>query len=318
MIKMIIDVDTGIDDSMALLYALKKTEVEVVGITTGCGNVDAFQAAENTCRILDLVTPKQDVPVVVGANQPLEGRWEGVVANIHGNNGIGNVELPPSSRIPLDVPVEDFLNDMAEKYGGELVLVTLGRLTNIALTIKKYPQFAHNIKKVVIMGGTIYQHGNVTPVAEANVAGDPLACELVFGSGMDITVVGLDVTMKTRLKRSHIEMISRYCAQEDKALAEYIQEAFNYYFMGNRLQDGCLDDCPVHDPLAVMAAVIPSLVKVQHRKAHVECKGDYCRGMIVTDLRHKTFEGNEINFALEVDEDAAIKELLSVFWKDES
>lgn len=312
--KVIIDVDTGIDDSVALIYAAKKPEIEIIGITTVCGNVDAYQAADNACRILDLAGASQDIPIVIGANAPLEGEWDGVVANIHGENGLGNVTLPASPRSVLDMPVEEFLNHMAEKYKGELTLVTLGRLTNIALTLEKYPGFAANIKKLIMMGGTLYHHGNVTPVAEANVAGDPVACDRVFVSGMDITVVGLDVTMKTRLKRRHINMISRFCKEENRAIAEYLTAALEHYFKGNRLQGGCLDDCPLHDPLAMVVAAVPDVVTLRPLKARVECNGDYCRGMVVTDLRRHPFQAENVLFAIDVDRDAAVEELLSVFW----
>lgn len=315
MIKMLLDVDTGIDDSVALLYALRKKGVQVVGITTGCGNVDAKQAAENTCRILDLVGASMEIPVVVGADQPLRGSWDGVVANIHGENGIGNAVLPPHGRTLSSVSAEDFLGEMAERYPGELVLVTLGRLTNVAKTLEKYPDFAHHIKKMVMMGGTLSHCGNVTPVAEANVAGDPLACDRVFLSGMDVTVIGLDVTMKTRLKKEYIDLFLEKCEEEDRPIAEYMETALGYYMRGNRLQDGCLNDCPVHDPLAVIAAVVPGLFQMQSRKARVECEGEHCKGMIVTDQRSQPFDAKDIWFAVDVDEKAAIRELLSVFWK---
>lgn len=313
MLKVILDVDTGIDDSIALLYAVKKPEIEIVGITTSCGNVDAQQAAENARRILDLADAPKEIPIVVGANRPLEGEWEGVVAAIHGDNGLGNVQLPASSRAILDVPVEDFLNDIAKKHQGELTLITLGRLTNIALTLEKYPEFARNIKNVVMMGGTVFHSGNVSPVAEANIEGDPLACDKVFTSGMDIMAVGLDVTTKTRLRRTDIEILMKQCREENKPVVQYMYDALDYYFRGNYLQDGCLDNCPVHDPLAVVASVMPELVTLRSMKARVECKGDFCRGMIVTDRRHRTFDAGYVRFAIDVNAEAAVEELLSVF-----
>lgn len=312
--KVLIDVDTGIDDSIALLYAVKKTDIEIVGITTVCGNVDAYQAADNACRILDLAGAPSDIPVVIGANAPMEGEWGGAVAHIHGENGLGNVQLPASGRQPVPIKAEDFINEMSRRYEGELTLITLGRLTNIARTLELYPDFACRIKRLVMMGGTLRCHGNVTPVAEANVAGDPMACDRVFTSGMDITVVGLDVTTKTRLKRSHIELLQRYCRAEDKKIADYIGAALDYYFTGNRLQDYSLDECPLHDPLAVILAVVPGIAVFKPLKARVECHGDYCRGMVVADLRHHPFEADTVNFAVDVDEKAAVEELLSVFW----
>lgn len=313
-VKILLDVDTGVDDSVALLYALLNPQVEVVGITTVCGNVEAWLAAENTLKILDLADAP-DIPVVCGAEEPLEGTWEGRVAFIHGDNGLGNVELPKSSRQLAAEDVSAFQMRMAEQYEGELILVALGPLTNIARTLEKYPDFAGKIKKMVMMGGTISMRGNVSPVGEANVVADPKACDQVFLSGMDITTVGLDVTMKVRLKQEHIEWLDHCCSRRARKAVEYIRKAMVHYFEGNQLQNYCMGDCPVHDPLAVMTAVVPSLVRVEQRKARVECGGTYCRGMIVTDLREHPIEAEYVGFALEVDEQRALRELMSVFWE---
>ena len=147
MVKMLIDVDTGVDDSIALLYALNHPEVEIVGITTGCGNVDAVQAAENTVRIIELSNTKKEIPVIVGANQPLNGTWEGPVAWIHGENGVGNVLLEKGNfSYRTDIKAEDFLYEMLQKYPQELTLVTLGRLTNIAMMVQKSGDDGRNCK----------------------------------------------------------------------------------------------------------------------------------------------------------------------------
>lgn len=314
MINVVIDVDTGIDDSLALIYALKKDDINVVGVVTGCGNVDARQAADNTFKVMDLLNVSGNIPVVIGADEPLEGKWKGPVANIHGQNGIGNVVLPESSRTAEPEEAEEFYLRISREYCRDLVIISLGRLTNLARVIRKYPEFTRNVKKLVMMGGTVYHSGNVTPVAEANVEGDPLACDTVFMSGLDITVVGLDVTMKARLKKEHMELLGKYCAAQNRPVVEYLQKAFDYYMEGNRLQDGCIDDCPIHDPSAILAVTAPEMFRMQWMKARVECNGTYCRGMIVTDLRNNPFEAKDICFALDVDVDAAVRELLSVFW----
>ena len=317
MVKMLIDVDTGVDDSIALLYALNHPEVEIVGITTGCGNVDAVQAAENTVRIIELSNTKKEIPVVVGANQPLNGTWEGPVAWIHGENGVGNVLLEKGKfSYRTDIKAEDFLYEMLQKYPQELTLVTLGRLTNIAMMVQKYPESTKLVKNLVMMGGTVNAPGNVSPVAEANIAGDPEACDQVFLTGMDITVVGLDVTLKTRLRKKHVEQMETYCSERCKPAVQYMKKALEYYMNGSRVQNYTPDNCPLHDPLAMVAAVVPSIVKIQKRKARVECSGTYCRGMIVTDLREKPIEAEYISFALEVDAERVINELMSVFWRE--
>lgn len=312
--KAAFDMDTGVDDSFALLYALQKPEFEIVGIATVCGNVEAGLAAENTLKILDLADAP-DIPVTVGAKQPLMETWKGRVSFIHGDNGIGNVSLPVSRRKTTGVCVEEHYLSLGSRYPGELVLITLGPLTNIALTLKKYPQFAGMVKTVVMMGGSLNGRGNVSPVAEANFACDPEAADLVFASGMDITVVGLDVTTKVRLKKEHIDWLEACCKPSARKATAYLKEALAVYRKGNQEQNYCIDDSPLHDPLAVMCATVPSLVQTRCLKARIECQGTYCKGMVVADLREHPFSAEYIRFAVEVDEERAIRELLSAFWE---
>lgn len=311
---MFIDADTGVDDSIALLYAMNHPAVKISGITTGCGNVDALQAARNTLNIIKLVGLEGEIPVVVGANKPLCGEWGGKVAHIHGDNGVGNVVLPESDVAPrTDLSAEDFMYQMACRYEGELVLVTLGRLTNIAKCLTKYPDFKDKVARVITMGGCLNCSGNVSPVAEANVEGDPEACDQVFLSGMNITVVGLDVTTRVKLNMKHVDLALDYCADSSKPALTYMKQALIHYMAGCRKTDGWLDECPLHDPLAMMVAVSPDLVMTKAMKARVECGGTYCRGQIVTDQRTSPVDAEYINFALEVDADRAISELFSVF-----
>lgn len=275
--KTAFDVDTGVDDSLALLYALNKPRFEIVGIATVTGNVEADLAAENTLKILDLAGAPE-IPVTVGALRPLGGRWEGLVSVIHGDNGLGNVTLPASSRKTTGKGVEEHYLELGERCQGELVLIALGPLTNIAT--------------------------------------DPEAADLVFQSGMDITAVGLDVTTKVRFKKSHIDWLDTHCKASCRAEVDYLKEAFKHYRYGNQVQNYCIDDSPLHDPLAVMCAAVPSLVHTQMRKARVECGGTYCRGMIVTDLREHPFQAEYIRFATAVDEERALGELLSAFLEE--
>ena len=275
--KTAFDVDTGVDDSLALLYALNKPQFEIVGIATVTGNVEADLAAENTLKILDLAGAPE-IPVTLGALAPLRGRWEGRVSVIHGDNGLGNVKLPASGRKTTGKGVEEHYLELGERCQGELVLIALGPLTNIAT--------------------------------------DPEAADLVFQSGMDITAVGLDVTTKVRFKKSHMDWLDTHCKPSCRAEVDYLKEAFKHYRYGNQVQNYCIDDSPLHDPLAVMCAAAPSLVHTQMRKARVECGGTYCRGMIVTDLREHPFQAEYIRFATAVDEERALGELLSAFLEE--
>lgn len=313
MIKILIDADTGIDDSIAILYALKNPEIRVMGICTGFGNTSTEQAAENSLRLIQLAQPGYDVPVVMGALNPIKRSWDGPVCHVHGDNGIGNAEIPPSKQKVLEEDFRDFIYRTAKECDGELVLVTLGRLTNTALTLEKYPDLPRKVKKLVMMGGTVYAPGNVSPCVEANISGDPEAADMVFMSGFDITMVGLDVTTKTRLTMNHIIKLEGYCLKENREIVKYMHTALDFYMNFYRLQDGYIENCPVHDPLAVLVALHPELVRTQRMKARVECGGNYCCGMVVTDLRRHSFDANYIDICLDVDSDKAVDELLSVF-----
>lgn len=314
MIKIIIDADTGIDDSIAILYALKNPEIKVMGICTGYGNTTTEQAAENTLRLIQLAKPGYDVPVVTGARSPLKGEWDGPVYHVHGNNGIGNAEIPMSNQEILKEDYRDFIYRTAKENHGELVIVTLGRLTNLAMTLERHPNLPNNVKKLVMMGGTVYAPGNVSPCAEANIWGDPEAADKVFVSELDITMVGLDVTTKTRLTMDHIIKLKGKCSGENSMLVEYLHRALDFYMDFYLKQDGYIDNYPVHDPLAVLVATRPDLVKTQRMKARVELGGSYSRGRVITDLRKHSFDGNYINMCLDVDGNRAVEELLSVFY----
>ena len=311
--KILIDADTGIDDSIAILFALKQPGVRVVGVTTGCGNTSAAQAAENTLRLIHMAQPPYEVPVAIGANKPLVGQWAGPVPHIHGRNGIGDVELPVSPQKPLAEPACDFIIRMIREHPHQLTLVTLGRMTNLALALEKAPDIVPLVKNVVFMGGTLHHPGNVSPVCEANLAGDPEAADLVFRSGLDLTMVGLDVTMQVRLTAHHLDMLEKYARQENRPIAAYIRQAMDVYARVTRPQNNCLDHCPVHDPLAVLAAVDPSLVTIRKAPARVECGGTFCRGMVVADFREHPIDAPYLSICTEVDARKAVEKLITAF-----
>ncbi|MNH89122.1 Pyrimidine-specific ribonucleoside hydrolase RihA [compost metagenome] len=311
--RIVMDCDTGIDDSLAILHALKSPDVKVEGISTVFGNASVEQATENTLRIVKLANAGYEVPVVTGASKPLTREWAGAVSHVHGDNGIGNVDLPPSDQQPLTESAADFIVRKANELDGELTLVTTGRLTNLALALQIDPELPRKIKRVVIMGGTVHAPGNVTPVCEANFRGDPEAVSMVFASGLPITMVGLDVTMKTRLTQNHLDMLSRYCSEANRPIVNYVQEALQYYFRFYQSADNFIGMCPLHDPLTIMVAIDPSLVRMQTVKASIETEGRLSAGMVVADFRTKPSEGQEISVCLEVDAERAVNKLLSLF-----
>ncbi len=318
MLHLLIDADTGVDDSIAILYALLHPEVHVAGITTGCGNTSADQAAENTLRLIQLARPGYEVPVVVGANAPLSGVWEGPMPHIHGENGIGGAQLPPSPQRVLEEDCSAFLYRMAEAYSGELTVLTLGRMTNLAAALRRFPELKRHLRRVVAMGGTLSCPGNVSPRAEANLAGDPEAADEVFSSGLDLTMVGLDVTERVRLRLAHLDAAERSCPPERRPVLDYMRSALGLYLDFTRFAEGSLENCPLHDPLAAIAAVRPEFFLTRRMRARVELGGTWCRGQVVTDLRFRPFEAEYVNFCVEVDGDQAIRELFSVLCGAES
>ncbi|KEQ24811.1 nucleoside hydrolase [Paenibacillus tyrfis] len=312
--KIIIDADTGIDDALAILYALKAPAVRVEGITTVFGNISVRQATDNTLRLLRLADAGYEVPVVQGAEGPLVRKLEGSFAtHVHGVNGIGNVELPPADQQPLAEAADDFIIRKADELNQELVLVTLGRLTNLAQALAKDPALPAKIKHVYVMGGTIHSPGNVTPVAEANIWGDPEAADAVFSSGLPVTMVGLDVTMKTRLTRHHLDFLQRHGKEENRKIVDFICDSMPFYFGYYRASNYFLDSAPLHDPLTVLAAVEPAMMAARTMKVKVECESTLCRGMTVADLRRNPTIGSPIRVCVDVDAELAVGKLLSVF-----
>ncbi len=309
-LHIVIDADTGIDDSIALLYALKNPAIRVHGVIASFGNTTAEQAAENTLRIIRLAAPGYEVPVVLGADKPLGGEWmEGPTVSVHGENGIGGVTLPASAQRPLAEFAERFLSNTARELGGKLVLVTLGRLTTLARALEQYPSLKEELARVVSMGGTIYTPGNITCCAEANIFGDPEAAEYAICSGIPFTFVGLDVTTKTRLTVRQIQASLAAAAPDARSSWEYIEAATRHYMDFYRRVEGCDGSSPLHDPSAVICALRPELFTIRSFRAHVECGGAYCRGKVVVDERCRPFAGPMVQACVDVDEKGVLDEL---------
>ncbi|WP_240647583.1 nucleoside hydrolase [Paenibacillus nanensis] len=311
--KMIIDADTGIDDALAILYALKSPSIKVEGITTVFGNISVDRATDNTLRIIRLAQAPYDVPVVRGAAQPLERGMPEFATHVHGMNGIGDAEIPPSSQEALSERADDFIIRKSKELEGELIVVTLGRLTNLALAVTKEPDLAKRIKHVYVMGGAVSVPGNVTPVSEANIWGDPEAADIVFTSGLPVTMVGLDVTMKTLLTGQHLDQLMRFRQEGNSEVIDFIRESHRYYFDFYRTSNSFIDAAPIHDPLTVLVAEDPSLVTIQRMKVSVVCDSELCAGMTVADLRRRSLAGTDIAVCTDVNASLAVDRLLSPF-----
>jgi purine nucleosidase len=276
----ILDVDTGIDDALAIAYALRSPELDVIGITTTYGNVDLSATTRNTLQMLELCG-RTGIPVYAGAARSLMNPYVKEASIVHGENGFGGVELPLPKKTPQPEHAVDFLIRMAHERPGEITLIPVGPLTNLAMALAQDPTIAKLFAQVVIMGGAVTAPGNVTPAAEANIWSDPEAARVVFNSGANLCLVGLDVTMKTLLTPA---MLERMGASSDRA-CQILAQATRHYMRAYQGFYPGLPGCAMHDPLAVAVAADPSLVGTRRLHVDVECAGVITRGQTLGDLR---------------------------------
>lgn len=279
----LIDTDPGTDDAMAILLALESPELDVKAFTVVPGNVTAEQALDNALRLVSLAG-RCDIPIAAGARRPLAQKL--ITAEfVHGKNGLGDIELPASDCQTDPRFAPDLIIEMVHAMPGELTLVPVGPLTNIALALLKDPSIVALVQEVVIMGGSVTE-GNVTAVAEANIYNDPEAAQIVFHAGWKVTMVGLDVTHKTNFGARHLERLSATHGR----LNDYATETMK--FLVDLSAKFGSDGTPMHDPLAIGVAIDPSFVRTQHMRLDVETKGEFTRGQTVGN-RYNAVEHNE-------------------------
>lgn len=314
-LRMIVDADTGIDDAIAILYALYSPDIRLEGITTSFGNAGVEQTTDNTLRLLKLAGFEHQIPVASGADKPLNRPALHFSRHVHGDNGLGGAELPPAGQQPVSSQAAEFIVSAVNAAPGEITLVTLACLTNLANAIKLDPGIVGKFKQVVVMGGSVLVPGNRTPVAEANFASDPDAAAFVFESGMPLRVVGLDVTLKTLLTRRQLAYLLEHAPSGKQAAIRFMRDSLEFYFRFYQSSNHLVDACPMHDLLAVLAAENPSLVKIQTLPAFIATEGEYTAGMVVADRRARPSVGKPVDFCLEVDAERAMNAMLAVFLK---
>lgn len=281
----IFDCDTGIDDALAILYGARGG-ADFAACTVTHGNVPVEVGTRNTLTVLDAVGLDR-VPVFSGAARPLAQALR-TAEHVHGTDGLGNTRPTPSSRVPEATPAAHALAEMAAARPGELTLVPVGPLTNIALALALDENFAKNIKQVVLMGGAIGVPGNVNAVAEANTFCDPEAAQAVLDAPWKVTWVGLEATMRTGITPEMIEQLATTASPEGRLLWNAMQFYMDLYEknVGRRT-------CMLHDPLAMALALDPDLATYSHASAAIELRGEHTRGMVVADLRPAAAVGAE-------------------------
>jgi inosine-uridine nucleoside N-ribohydrolase len=283
----VIDCDPGHDDAIALLLALASPEVELIGVTTVHGNQTIEKTTVNALKVLELVG-RGDIPLARGAERPL-AREPAVAAHVHGESGLDGPLLPPPSADPLGEDAVDFL---AGRLRPGVVLVPTGPLTNVALLLERYPEVRP--ERVVLMGGSIGL-GNMTPAAEFNIWADPEAAVRVFESGLDVTMVGLDVTHQAIVGPERTERL-----REAGRVGQVVAELLDFFSLFHRDTYGW-DGPPVHDALAVAHVIRPQLLETSFRHVVVETSSELSRGRTLVDLYRRTQEEPNVHVAVDVD-----------------
>ena len=326
---LILDVDTGIDDSLALLYAAASPDAEFVAATCVSGNIDARQVAINTRAILELAG-RTDVEVALGRETPLVRPLE-TTPETHGPQGLGHAELPPPSQPLSDRHGVDVILEEARRRPGEITLVTLGPLTNLAIAVLREPALPRLLRGYTLMGGAFGTSGNTTPTTEWNIHCDPEAAKIVFRTwgeacAADPTIprplaLGLDVTEQARIVPDDVVRLARRAGStpddsialargEDPMLAtrsvssnpivRYIADALRFYMEFHAQYDGFYGAF-IHDPLAVAAALDRSLVTTEALYVDVETRGEITAGMTVADRRRLTGKPPNLDVAVAAD-----------------
>ncbi|HET9457436.1 MAG TPA: nucleoside hydrolase [Candidatus Limnocylindrales bacterium] len=328
-LPIVLDVDTGIDDSLALLYAAASPEAELVAVTCCAGNVGARQVAANTLAVLELAG-RGDVEVALGREVPL-ARPLVTTPETHGPRGLGYADLPVAARPLSDRHAVDLIIEEARRRPGEVTLVTLGPLTNLAVAVLRESELPRLLRGYVLMGGSYRSPGNTAPTTEWNIQVDPDAAKVVFAAwaacrASDPAVprpvaLGLDVTERAKITPEHVVALARRAGSTpDDSLAlargedpmhatrsvasnpvvRYIADALRFYMEFHSRYDGFYGAF-IHDPLAVAAALDPSLIRTEALPVDVELGGSLTTGETVTDWRRVWGRPPNLDVAVEAD-----------------
>lgn len=263
----IFDTDPGIDDAQAIAIALRHPEIELLGLTTTYGNVDVETATHNALLLAELAG--QEIPVAQGAAQPMVKERHPPPAHIHGANGLGDIALPAVQGRAEGVSAAQFIVDTVNARPGEVTLVAVGPVGNLAAALQLDPGIVERVKRVVIMGGSIREGGNVSPVAEANMFNDPDAAARVLTAGWPLTLVGLDVTHRCVLTDAHMARIEA----GQGALGPVLAGSFAFYRDFYREALG-IDGCCPHDSCALAWLLRPELFTTARGHLTVATEGD--------------------------------------------
>lgn len=296
-VPLLMDVDTGVDDALALLLALASPDVDLLAVTCCAGNVEAPQAAANTLAVLELCGA--DVEVALGSTAPLVEPLR--TATSHGPLGLGYADLPPAKAPVSPRFGPDLLVEEARRHPGEILLVATGPLTNVALALRREPELPRLLRRLAIMGGSFEHPGNMTPAAEFNISVDPEAASIVLGAFSSAAtrplVCGLNVTELTVLRPGDI-------ADDSNPVLRFVAEAVGFKMEAHG------GVAPMHDPLTLALALDASLGETRAGTVDVELSGRLTRGMTVVDWEGLWGRPPNADVAVRVDADRFIAQLV--------
>lgn len=264
-IPVIIDVDTGIDDAVALVLALQAEKLDIRGITTVAGNQTIEKTTRNTLDVVEYFG-RADIPVAMGQDRPLI-REQIIAAYAHGESGLGTAVLPVAGKQAEKLDAVSFIRKTLEESDEKITIVPTGPLTNIAVLLLCYPHLKDKIEKIVLMGGGAYQ-GNSNATAEFNILADPEAANIVFASDVPIVMCGLDATLKALFMADEIDILRSLGTKA----GDFVAEAFEFYLAMYR-KVARVDGCAVHDAVTITYLLHPELIKTKPGTVRVDIDG---------------------------------------------
>ncbi len=298
--KFIIDTDTASDDAVALVLAMRQPDIDVKAITVVAGNVPLPQGLQNALYTAELCDAS--VPVYAGCAKPLLRELETAEA-VHGEDGMGDIGLPLCGREPAPGHAADVLRQVIKSNAGDITLVTLGPLTNVALALLREPELATKVSRCFIMGGIGAGHGNVTPTAEFNIWVDPEAAKIVYESGLPISMVGWDISWQyATFDADQADEIRRI----GTPLAEFvidIQKTLTDFSM----RENALAGFDLPDPITMAAAIDPSVCRYERYRVDVTAGDGLARGITVVDRLAVTGREPNVDVAVSADRQAFVK-----------
>jgi purine nucleosidase len=292
--RILLDTDPGIDDALAILLALASPEVQLEAITVAPGNCSTAQGVINALSVLALAGAAH-IPVAAGVEVPLIQPLL-TAPETHGNTGLGYARLPPSSRQPVAHHAVDLLIERILAAPGELTLVAVAPLTNLALALRREPRIVQAVREVVIMGGALRHQGNTTPLAEFNTYVDPHAAHIVFHSGMPITLVPLDVTYQCVFTQADADRLLAL----NSPITRFIADATRFYMeFHDEYQD--IQGCVINDPLALALTFAPDLVTTKPLYVTVDILSELSLGKTLADFYNAWHKPPNMQVALQVE-----------------